>query len=694
MTADAISVFGVSMGEHWKGGFAFVDVLATIEGRIAKPVLNPKEAFPTEGNIYVDKAHWIPDRGAGAVWKVKQTRDPPEGERHALFSAVARGRVGPLEVIPISATASQPDEVRRLLLTGISLGYAPGNSVLLHTTDSVVIGPVRCDHSLSVGPAGVIVKADALADLLGRWDRIDDLLPFRTNWHGHPRTFTSMLDLPQATGFWDCADLSDCIRTVMKFASAAKTDGLSLTKKQIDLLATTLASDDTPRKMAARASRVIQALRLAASTVDELEVVAAFLLSSSAVQSELARIRDDARLEEQRRIAAEESEAKARVAQLVRKEREVRDRVAEAARQLKDGSRKAQGVVDTLIQRMRQRATEAGRDPAEAFANAAVLKAILQTSDQVGLTVEANGSVGGDDQPVITSRSDALTQLESGLRSAGFVQGSAHAVAREVLAASLAGQLLTFTGSLGMLVCDVVAQTLAGGRVVRVSIPVGLLSSAEFTRCLDETVSASQTSDTLSALIIQGINRSALEVFADKLVSVVVDRQFASSDRAPHVLLLATAVSGPGALPIQPSLCELGPIIDTDTLSLASADAGKVQARAAPKTVWSEWTTKPTAGVDLGSVNELAKRMGGPDSLLWRRTLQGAFAHLSMLDDHSPPTPLQSLAFGWLLPRAELCGVGQDQLPPEMKQGLVDSREPDSRIAKLFGRLTPSGDPM
>jgi hypothetical protein len=29
-----------------------------------------------------------------------------------------------------------------------------------------------------------------------------------------------------------------------------------------------------------------------------------------------------------------------------------------------------------------------------------------------------------------------------------------------------------------------------------------------------------------------------------------------------------------------------------------------------------------------------------------------------------------------------------------MKEGLVDGREPDSRITKLVGRFTPSGDSM
>src|SRR5712692_2836767 len=107
--------------------------------------------------------------------------------------------------------------------------------------------------------------------------------------------------------------------------------------------------------------------------------------------------------------------------------------------------------------------------------------------------------------------------------------------------------------------CEVVAQTLSSGRVSRLSIPVGLLSSGEFARCLEETVDGSQQGDTLSSLIIQGINRSALELFADQLISLVSDRQVAYAARAPNLVLLSSAVRGPGALPIPPSLCDPGP---------------------------------------------------------------------------------------------------------------------------------------
>jgi hypothetical protein len=582
--------------------------------------------------------------------------------------------------------AAQPDDIRRLLMTGIGLGYTPGNSVLIQTTDGVVIGPVRCDHSDPVGRAGVLVKAEALADLLGRWDRLNDLLPFTVSWQGHRRVFTSLLDLPSASSFFDCADLNDCVRTVLKFASAAKIDGFSLTKKHIDALASALG-DDTPPKIAARAGRVIDALRMAVNTADELDVITDFLRSSSAVQAELTRIREEARLEEQRRIATEESAAKARVTDFSRKERDARDRLAEVERQLKEAGRKAQAVVDGILQRMRQRVLETKRDPAEGFASAAILQTLLRTSQEGALFVEGDRGQVGEGLLLLTSPSEALARLDGALRSTGLVQGSARAVAREALAAALAGQLLTFTGSLGSVMCEVVAQTLSGGRVFRVSIPVGLLSSREFARCLEEIVEGSKGSATLNSFIIQGVNRSALEVFADRLTSLVTDRQLALSARAPNLMLLASTVSGPGALPIPPSLCDIGPLFDTDMLTLASGGVGNLKASAVSSETWGDWMKSVIAAADSGSVNEMARTLGGTESLLWRKTLQSAFVRLNGLDDHSPPTPLQSLVFGWLLPRAELLEMGADRLPPDLKDGLVDSRESDPRVARLVARL-------
>lgn len=690
MTQDAITVFGISLGEHLKGGFAFVDVVATVEDRKLKPVPNPREQFATEGNVYVDKSQWIPERGVGAVWKVRQTRTPPEGQRHAAFSAVGRGQAGPLEIIFVPAMASRPDDVRRLLMTGIGLGYTPGASVLIQTKEGVVIGPVRCDHSDPVGRAGVLVKAEALSDLLGRWDRGDDLMPLLINWHGHRRVFTSLLDLPAAIGFFDCADLSDCVRAVLRFASATKIDGLSLTKKQVDALATALAGDDTPPRIAVRSSRVIDALRMAVNTAGELDVVTEFLRMSGAVQSELERIRQEARLDEQRRIDAEESEAKAKVADLVRKERDARDRLAEVERQLKEAGRKAQALVDGLIHRMRQRVVETKRDAPEAFANAALLQVLLRTSQEEVVLAGSDRVREGKDVPLLASPSDALARLEAGLRSTGLVQGSARAAARETLATALAGQLLTFSGSLGSVLCEVVAQTFSGTRVFRLSIPVGLLSSAGCTRCLEEALAESQASGTLTSIIIQGINRSPLEVFGDLLVSLVADREMSSSARAPNLLLLASAVRGPGALPISPSLCDLGPVVDTDTLSLASGSTASLESSTVSVSAWGDWRKTVNVVEDLGPVNEIAKRLGVSESLLWRKTLQCAFGRLNALHDRTPPTPLQSLVFGWLLPRAELSEVRADRVPPELREGLVDSREPDPRIARLLTRLARS----
>jgi len=127
-------------------------------------------------------------------------------------------------------------------------------------------------------------------------------------------------------------------------------------------------------------------------------------------------------------------------------------------------------------------------------------------------------------------------------------------------------------------------------------------------------------------------------------------------------------------------------------LTLASGGSGSVKASAVSTATWADWMRSASATADFGSVNEVAKRFGGAESLLWRKTLQSAFMRLSALNDHTPPTALQSLVFGWLLPKAELSELGADRLPPDLKDGLVDSREPDPRIARVVARLVSRSD--
>jgi len=247
-----------------------------------------------------------------------------------------------------------------------------------------------------------------------------------------------------------------------------------------------------------------------------------------------------------------------------------------------------------------------------------------------------------------------LDCLENNLAGAGLNVHSARTMAREILAGLAAGQLVSFRGSLASVIASICAQTFAASHQYVVHVPVGLLGSDDFGQHVAEIVAACEQRDTMSVLTMEGLNRAALEAYGDSLCALV-DARFLHLDATPpNLLLLATVVDGPSALPVSPIVCELGPILDVDAYVWASTWTPKHTAGIMPSHVWWSEVTRegPAHEHDVGELKELRQSLE-LRSIRWRRCVDAAYRCLAGVRTHSrAPSVLESLVFGWVLPYA------------------------------------------
>jgi hypothetical protein len=683
VTSDNGSVFGISLGTWANKDFGFVEVLATVQGDDVIPVDNPKDAFPTEGNIYVSEQYWVPPIGGAAVYRVRETGSGKPGVRHAHFSAIAKGQPGPLEIIPISARSTDAERVRRLLLSGWTLGFGPGRQVLLKTTDGRIMGPVRVEPRNPEVPQSILSRPDAFLDPLGLWRGPEELGTFEARWHGQVRTFASSLHLPPPSSFVDCMELGDCTRLVLKFVSSLKLEGLDFTKKQIEALSSALSQDSTPSRVGSRAERVIAAMKDAVRTGASIEELTTFLLESDVVKQLLSKIEEEAREAEDARLAGQSSEAKQHLAALQARETAVRQELHRLEGQLRAIEKKGPASVDRLTARLLEGIGAFEKNPPDAIANLALVKQLSRRSTPHALSLQQVHPTSPSTEA--GTLSELLAGLEDGFRSLALVQGAAKLQAREVAAAALAGQFVVFRGSLASIFAEFSATTFGGENTWRVSIPVGLLNGLELEVCVGRVLDHARAKGSLTTLILDNLNLSAFEVYGLQLHDIVARRQFSNDGPTPPLLLFGSLASGGAALPVATTLLDIGPVFSTDVVAFSQSEASvarrtfKIQAAH-----WDQWRREsPGLVQDTERVVDLQDKLANTTNSLWKRTTNTACRYLTGLGLQAP---LQSLAFGWLIPRATVSGGPAVSLPAELAEGLLDGESPDQRIIKLLRR--------
>lgn len=286
----------------------------------------------------------------------------------------------------------------------------------------------------------------------------------------------------------------------------------------------------------------------------------------------------------------------------------------------------------------------------------------------------------------------SLAALANNVCSLGLAKSAASTLSREIIAAAAAGQVPILSGSVASLLAELIVVTLAAQNGSRISIPVGILSGDHLDHCIGELSQAAANRDVVTIIILEGLNRSAIEAYGESLSRTVANRVLGLGGPAPSTFILGTIVDGPSALPISPTLTELGPILHTDILPWAEGvPPGKLIRGALTQKAWeNSLAAMPDSRPHLQQFDECMRAMHCLSCVVWQRGFERSYRRLSAMTQPANPLGLcQSMAYGWLIPRALACGIPLAKFEKALTDGMPGAAELEPRARKLMSFYWP-----
>jgi hypothetical protein len=662
-------------------------IWAVLQGRqLVAPTRGP-------GSYRANELAFLPERlipvGAGLIglWPVEEG-DPRFRERYRITGpSIAL----PSEIMSIPPASSDPDLIRDLLIRGVEVHTPKSDSVFLELADGRVLGPFRVG-TLPAGVPGIALPLHDFSAPLQTWKNIERFSPLAVEAAGSIRRFSALVDVPARDGLYDCAELGTSLRSVLGWCSKVA-GGASvsphlrqplITRVQLTKIIE-LLNTEAPETIACRFDRVSQSLRLAAESGERTAELTQYLLSQPAVRGIIEARVIHLGEEERVRIATEERDALLRTEALTATVAGLEQKGRDLQNQLTENERMVEETARSMPERVRRRLEEARSDPSGTLALAEVLRSYLQPTARERLEVERKGSAST--LKAWVDWNEVLGALTNAFEGAGISRLSSSCLARETTTALLAGQLVMFRGSVAGSMARVTAATLAGSNHHVARIRAGA-SGREVSLLINDTRSTGRTRATLTAVTLEGMNRSALETYQDEIRSQVESESLRADADPNALLLIGTLISGPTVLTIGPEYTELGPIFDTDVLAHSP---GPVARHPAATDVLKELWLSPlkSSGIPTPSLEDHLRVIEARQNALWDRLVHRAANILSALPvGDGFPTVLQSLAFGWLLPRAEALGVGAKVMNETFGDGRLDGVRADTRIGRYLKRFS------
>lgn len=257
--------------------------------------------------------------------------------------------------------------------------------------------------------------------------------------------------------------------------------------------------------------------------------------------------------------------------------------------------------------------------------------------------------------PVIEIHSveTACELISNNLQACGVVKGAAQIIARQVLAALAAGQLIQFSGSLADVAADAAAAAVGGSICHEWRVPVGLVSDEAATECLD------LVGDTTDCLVLKGANRSAFEVYGYAVRDGITRRQL-GLPTYPRLALIASWAQGPAAFPDGGTLAELGPVFDTDMLPMRGVTSRLISLKYGHLTCdsWDqlEGFASDISGGPVSELKALIKEADFQPGNLWKRCAERVYLRLRAAPGGSETEDLHAMLMHWALPWAKADG--------------------------------------
>ncbi|PLR92036.1 hypothetical protein [Bacillus sp. T33-2] len=244
------------------------------------------------------------------------------------------------------------------------------------------------------------------------------------------------------------------------------------------------------------------------------------------------------------------------------------------------------------------------------------------------------------------SINEAVAHLEKNLNLLGIKLPHARRLSREILAALASGQLVSFQGSLASLVAERCASCLTGGIYKILKIPFGCIDSS-IEVIIERIIKEFEEKNSPTAVILEGINRSAFDVYGFNIVQFIIDRVIQTRPISKSLLIFSTVLEGPSMLPVGSNLLEIGPLLNIDSIKWLDKPSATGPIGLIDKELFSY---VPTTVIDYNWGESIIPNwlhtLGGP---LWRRSVITADSYGRELVS-SLETPFEFSIFGWIIP--------------------------------------------
>jgi hypothetical protein len=292
-----------------------------------------------------------------------------------------------------------------------------------------------------------------------------------------------------------------------------------------------------------------------------------------------------------------------------------------------------------------------------------------------------NYTLKNEEVPVILSSKEAVIgHLEKNFNSLGIKLPHAKRLAREVIAGLASGQLISFKGQLAELVARRCASSLTGGKYKYIKVPFGCLDSSSLDDIISGLVEESNISSDPIAIVLEGVNRSAFELYGNSIKQIVIERSYQIGIDTRSLFIFATIIEGSSIIPVGTEYAELGPLINVNSLKWLDKATNKGRMGIVEKITFLELFSLPPYDHDWDDsiLPEWLNILGGP---LWRRVLLNADTHGRGFDS-SFEEFLEFTIFSWLMPM--LIAIDSSKISDFMEYA-----ENDDRLKYYFIKYAP-----
>lgn len=263
---------------------------------------------------------------------------------------------------------------------------------------------------------------------------------------------------------------------------------------------------------------------------------------------------------------------------------------------------------------------------------------------------------------------ETIFQLTQGnVLASGIQQSDADRTTRTMVSAMIAGQLLQCCGSLADVLGTTAAISCGGGKVLSWQVPLGLRSTV----AADEVQRIAERS-AAGAVVLRGLNRSAFEIYGAGVRDVVVRRHVQRQESIEQLALIATYAEGPATLPINTSLVELGPLLDTDTLvwgestSWQSIELGKSMLKL------QHFRSPLEFRDEVDEIHLLVDALGVQPTKLWRMVFSRFVNVLFLLPGASFENSVSVALHAWVLPWAKVQGLKREHVEDAIRTHAIE----------------------